>query len=112
MAAPEDDAAAAYRRGDYPAAFRIWHALAEQGDGEAQMALGFMYHDGEGVPKNLKLAYMWFYLAASLLPVDEQAFHDAFEARDLTAKQMTPDQIAEAREMAESCQARKYKDCD
>lgn len=111
-ATPEDEAAAAYRRGDYLVAFRIWHALAEKGDGEAQMAIAFMYHDGEGVPKDLRLAYMWFYLAASLLPVGEQAFDDALAARDLTAKRMTPEQIAEARQMAEWCQTRKYKGCD
>ena len=112
LAGPNDDAAAAYQRGDYATALRLWRSQAEQGDGTAQMALGFMYHDGEGVPKDLKRAYMWFYLAASNLPADRQSFLDAMEARDLTAKAMTPEQIAEARDMAGKCQAQHYKGCD
>jgi len=111
-AGPREEAAAAYRRGDYATAFQLWRPLAEQGDGETQMALGFMYHEGEGVPKDLVRAYMWFFLAASNVPADQQGFHDAMFARDFTAKKMTPEQIAEARDMAYRCQAQRYRGCD
>lgn len=111
-AGPNEDAAAAYGRGDYAAAFLLWHAQAELGDAAAQEVLGFMYHDGEGVSKDLVRAYMWFYLAASNYPAGEQDFLEAIEARDLTADEMTPAQIAEARAMAQACQAQQYKNCD
>ena len=45
-----DDGVAAYDRGDYPTALKLWRPLAEQGNAvaqtdlyEAQHALGFMY---------------------------------------------------------------------
>lgn len=107
-----EDAVSAYQRGDFASAFRHWLTLAEQGEGSAQMMLGFMYHDGEGVPKDYVRAYMWFYLAASNLIANGQEFRDAIEARDLTAKAMSPAQIELAKEMARRCQGQDYKDCN
>ena len=43
-----EDAVAAYQRGDYATALRLWHPLAEQGDAEAQFHLGVMYESGQG----------------------------------------------------------------
>jgi TPR repeat protein len=111
-AGTNEEAAAAYKRGDHAEAFRLWHAQAEQGDHDAQAMVAFLYHDGEGVAKDLVRAHMWFELSRSNSPADEQSWHDASEALDLTAKHMTADQIAEAREMARTCQAQKYKNCD
>ena len=112
FAAANKEAAAAYARADYAEAFQLWHAQAEQGDYDAQAMLGFLYHDGEGVAKDLVRAHMWFEISRSLSPADEQSWHDASDALDLTAKDMTAEQIAEAREMAQTCQAQHYKKCD
>ena len=43
---------AAYKRGDYETALRVWKPLAEQGNVRAQFNLGVLYRDGQGVPKN------------------------------------------------------------
>ncbi len=55
---------AAYWRGDYRTAFREFKALTEQGDPKAQFALGVMYANGQGVPKNYHEAVKWFMKAA------------------------------------------------
>ena len=51
-AGPLEDAKAAYARKDYATALRIWRAIAEQGDAEAQFQLGYMYILGQGVSKD------------------------------------------------------------
>ncbi len=67
--APETDrvfsqGVAAYKRGDFATALRIWRPLAEQGDADAQSNLGLMYDNGEGVPENDAEAVRWYRLAA------------------------------------------------
>lgn len=59
-----EDAAAAYGRGDYATAFRLLRVLAEQGDVGAQVQLGVMYQNGEGVRQNPSEATKWFRIAA------------------------------------------------
>jgi TPR repeat protein len=72
-----------------------WFRLAaEQGDASAQSSLGWVYYQGEGVPQDYVLAHMWLNLAAA------GGDKNAVKARDLVAKLMTPDQIAEAQRMA------------
>ena len=58
------DGLAAYKKGDYKTAMRLWKPLAEQGDASAQSNLGFMYSNGEGVPEDDKQAVKWYRLAA------------------------------------------------
>ena len=41
-AGPVEDAAAAYKRGDYATAMRLFRPLADEGDASAQVVLGFM----------------------------------------------------------------------
>ena len=55
-------AASAYERKNYPVALKILTELAEQGDAKAQLNLGVMYANGEGVPKDYVQAAKWFYL--------------------------------------------------
>ena len=55
---------AAYRKGDYAAAFRAFRPLAEQGQARAQFKLGVMYRFGEGVPQDDREAAKWYRLAA------------------------------------------------
>ena len=42
VAGPFEDAQAAHGRSDYATALRLWRPLADQGNAEAQYALGFM----------------------------------------------------------------------
>ena len=71
---------------------------AEQGDADAQYNLGVMYYNGHGVLKNDKKAYIWLSLAAA------QGHKDAAKNRDITAKKLTPQQLAEAQELAAQMQ--------
>ena len=57
-------AASAYERKNYPVALKLFTKLAEQGDASAQFALGFMYDNGEGVPKDASQAVTWYRKAA------------------------------------------------
>ena len=63
-AGPLEDAVAAYQRGDYATALRLWHPLAEQGDADAQFHLGVMYESGQGVLRNDAEAIKWYRKAA------------------------------------------------
>ncbi len=38
--------------GDYPAAFRILRPLAEEGDSQVQLAIGYMYDHGLGTAQD------------------------------------------------------------
>ena len=51
-AGPLEDAAAAYERGDTPAALQLWTPLANGGDAGAQIAIGGLYADGNGVKQS------------------------------------------------------------
>ena len=62
--APDDDARAAYDRGDFDTAYQIWSDLAEQNDGRAQYALGVMHATGNGREKDPVKAFEWFSQAA------------------------------------------------
>ena len=55
--------------------------LADQGDVRAQFILGVMYSNGEGVPEDDVLAYMWWNLAASQEDEDAQGNEDSVEER-------------------------------
>ena len=67
---------------------------ADQGDADAQSKLGVAYYAGHGVPKDFAEAHKWFNLSAA-------AGHPkAGETRDLVAKEMTPEQVAEAQRLA------------
>ncbi len=50
---------------DYQEALKWWRMAADQGFVPAQASLGLMYYDGQGVPKDYVLAYMWINLAPS-----------------------------------------------
>ena len=82
-----------------------WYRLAaEAGDGQARRYLGLMYENGRGVEPDYILAYMWYNLAADVVSFIK-------EDRDKVAKDMTPEQIAEAQAMTEKCRAQNYKGC-
>jgi hypothetical protein len=62
----------AFRKADYPTAYREWERAAEQGQAEAQYDLGVLYLKGLGVAKNAEEAFRWFRLAADQGQVDAQ----------------------------------------
>ena len=47
-----------------PSHFEHTKSLAEQGDAEAQVILGYLYAVGDGIPENDAEAIKWFLLAA------------------------------------------------
>ena len=59
-----NDGLDAYGRRDYKTAYKLWLPLAEQGLAQAQLNLGVMYKDEEGVPQDYKEAVKWFRLSA------------------------------------------------
>ena len=71
FALPQPDAEAAYARGDYATAFKIWLPLAEQGSPEAQRSVARMYERGEWVAQDKQAAAEWYSKAA------EQSARDA-----------------------------------
>jgi uncharacterized protein len=86
-----------YGRGvpqDYKKAVYWYRLSAKQGNDLAQRQLGLMYEHGDGVPQDYVQAYMWYHLGAANGATRGAALQDAL------AKQMTPDQIAEAQKLA------------
>ena len=120
----------AWSRGDYETALKEWRLLAEQGDADAQVNLGVMYHKGQGVPQDYQEAVRWYRLAAEggfaeaqyylgdmyccvkgvkadrvqahmwFNLAASQGYYGAVTAREKVANGMTPDQIAEAQRLA------------
>src|SRR5581483_662160 len=64
VAGPYEDAGSAYQKGDYATALKLWRELAEKGDVLAQIRVGALYADGEGVTRDYAEAVNWFRRAA------------------------------------------------
>jgi uncharacterized protein len=64
FARPLEDARAAYTRGDYATALRLYRKAADQGQAAAQYSLGVLYANGQGVPQNYTEAVNWYRKAA------------------------------------------------
>ncbi|MBI5821895.1 MAG: protein kinase [Verrucomicrobia bacterium] len=71
-----------------------YRKAAEQGERFSQLHLGSYYRYGEGVHKDHVQAHKWFSLAAA------QGFDWVREYLDEIEKEMTPEQIAEAKRLA------------
>jgi TPR repeat protein len=63
-AAGWDEAQAAYKKHDFKTAAKELRALADRGDTKAQVNLGGMYAEGQGVHKDFKQAAAWYLKAA------------------------------------------------
>ena len=63
-AGPYEDGLTAYQRGDYATAVTRFRKAADQGVAIAQVTLGLMHADGEGVPQDYAEAVKWFRMAA------------------------------------------------
>ena len=86
---------------DYAEAVKWYRKAAEQGDSNAQYNLGVMYDNGEVVPENYVEAYKWANLAAA------QGHEAAQKSKNILAKKMTPQQIAEAQRLSAAFKPRK-----
>ena len=114
-----------------------WYRLAaKQGSWQAQFNLGLMYQTGDGVAQDDAEAVKWYRLALELAVARSnlgvmyatgrgvsQDYAKAYalfsiygtdkaaKNRDLAARSMTPQQIADAQKMAQECGERNYKEC-
>jgi len=59
-----EDGMAAFQKGDYQTAFKVWQPMAEAGEAEAQRNIGVMYQQGLGVPQDFGEAATWYRRAA------------------------------------------------
>lgn len=91
---------------DYAEAVKWFRLGAQQGYAPAQYNLGVMYYDGQGVVQDYVKAHSWYNLAAS------KNLPEAVKNRDLIAKRITPQHIAEAQQLARDCLAQNFKGCD
>ena len=64
VAGPFEDGKAAFDSGDYATALSLWRPLAEQGHAPAQVMLGVIYQDGQGVSQDYAEAARWYRKAA------------------------------------------------
>jgi TPR repeat protein len=106
VAGPWEDGMAAYNRGDYVPAIRVFRALAEQGNAKAQGVLGVMYRRGEGVSRSPVRAFLWFSRAATRGDAGATV-----ELREVS-QSMTPEELSQARDMAQACEASNYRSCE
>jgi TPR repeat protein len=119
-----------------------WYRLAaEQGDVSAQINLGLMYDNGQGVIQDYKNAVKWYRLAAEqgdafaqnnlgLMYANGQGViqdyvsahmwlniaassgnKSAIKKRDNVARKMTPAQVSAAQDLARECVRKEYKGC-
>ncbi len=95
----------AYDKRDYATALKEWRPLAEQGGAHAQLNLGVMYFNGQGVTRDYIRAHMWWNIVVSL------GDKGAAKNRDIVAREMTYTQIEKAQDLARECVAKNYKDC-
>ena len=68
--------------------------------------VGLMYLDGEGVLKDSVLAHMWLNIAGS------NGNQEARTQRDCVEDDMTRPAIDRATELARTCMASDYQDCE
>ena len=124
---------------DYKQAVKWFRLAAEQGVAISQYELGLFFQNGKGVIQDYKQAVKWLKLAAEQGHADAQfslsghyygsTLNDivyahmwsniassnnaesALTFRDVIAKEMSKEQIAEAQKLARECVAKDYKGC-
>jgi TPR repeat protein len=130
VAGPLEDGVEAINRRDYATALQLLRPLAENGNPDAQINLGNMYFDGNGVPQDNTESVKWYLLAANqgsadaqialgflyeygeAVPQDYVQAHKWFDLagsnlyRDTLAAKMTPAQIAEAQKLVREWKAK------
>jgi TPR repeat protein len=76
-------------------AVRRYQRGADGDDLRSQYHLGQMYFDGTGVTRDYASAYVWFSLAASQTPLEDNR-KGLLELRNIAAVRLTPGRLAEA----------------
>ncbi len=78
---------------------QFWYRkAADQGDAYAEASLGILFNFGKGVERDYAKAYMWYERAA--LHSQGGNRESIVEMRDGIAENLTPKQIAEAKQLA------------
>ena len=85
---------------------QIVRPLAQQGNAKAQGLIGAMYRRGQGVAKSSAHAFMWLSLASAR--GDAKAKSELHEV----SQSMTGEELAQAREMIQACEASNYRSCE
>jgi len=97
---------------DFAEAARLERLAALQGDASAQYGLGTLYQRGYGVEKDFVRAYVWYDIAATNAEGMQPPFDkDASQLRDSIAKLLSPEQLLEAKKLADDCRIRKIHEC-
>ena len=91
--------------GDFQSAILAAKILAPEGNSAAQFVLGSAYAEGLGVLQQFKFAHMWLNIASL------NGSNDAVQKRNELQKNMTPEAVMEAQELAMKCIRSEYKDC-
>jgi uncharacterized protein len=91
-----------------PKEAKKWGRLAaKQGNADAQLLLGSLYYKQDGEESSdVVRAYMWYEISAT------QGSSEAQNEIASIAKEMTPQQIADAREKAQKCKSSSYEQCE
>lgn len=95
---------------DYQEALKWYRLSAHQGSSWAQVDLGKMHANGKGTPPDIVRAYMWFDVG-STSSREVNDIQSATEKRAMISKAMTPAQLAQAQDMANTCRKTNYKSC-
>ena len=86
-----------------PAEAAKWfQKAAQQGDARSQYYAGIMYAAGKGVTKDLPMADMWLTLSATNPKSSYRDTHYTREEIDKIEKKMTPEQLAQAKELVKN----------
>jgi TPR repeat protein len=83
---------------DYVEAAKWYRKAAQQGHVNAQHNLGVLCYDAQGTPQDYVQAHMWMDLAAYASTGDDRNKYSS--RRDAIAAKMTPQQLAEAQQLA------------
>ena len=98
---PFEDGKIAYGRADYGAALAYWRPLAERGHDGAQLFLGHMYENGNGVPQSYAEALKWYRKSADAGNAGAQTNTGAIYATGQGARQDYAEAIKWYRRAAE-----------
>ena len=96
----------AFDSGDISDTLAQFRKAAAQGDVNAQLSLGVIYENGQGVLQDFIAAHMWMNIAAA------NGSTEAARNRHTVAREMTLSDISEAQQRAKVCMESLYKDCN
>jgi TPR repeat protein len=91
---------------NYREAVRWYRMAALSGASGAQFKLGLMYKYGHGVAKDYVYSHMWLNIAAA------GGSKTSGEVREIVSRNMTPQQLDQAQQMAKLCLESGYKKCE